>query len=146
VTDEMKPIVGDFFNKRLTRREVPKGAAIAGAVAGLPSLAAACGGASNHQSSASPTASVSPKTGGSLRVGLTGGSSADSLDALSPMTLVDDCRQLQLYDALVTCDTHAKIVPALVEEVTPDSDATVFGGASARANVHGHRNPSTCPG
>ena len=111
-------------DKRFTRREVLKGAAVAGAAVGLGPLLAACGGSP----SASPSASASavPKKGGVLRVGLTGGSSSDTLDPLFPVTQPDWARVLQVYEPLLAYDEQAKITPLLAEEMTSNADATVW--------------------
>ena len=81
--------VGEIYEvvneKRVTRRDVLKGAAAVGAVAAFGSVASACGSSSSSSSSASPAASSSaagtPKQGGALNVGIGGGSAKDTLDA-----------------------------------------------------------------
>ena len=41
---------------------------------------------------------ATPKRGGTLRAGLSGGSSSDTLDAHQPVSNLDNARVLQLYD------------------------------------------------
>src|SRR5215470_134320 len=80
----------------INRRAVLKGLAAAGALA-VPGLGiAACGGSSAPK----PLSSAAQvKKGGTLRVALTGGSSADSLDAQSAITTVDFARTTGQRDA-----------------------------------------------
>ena len=62
---EDRPFPLDILNTQLTRRDVLKGALVAGAGVSLAPLLAACGSSSSPSSSAS--ASSAPKQGGSLR-------------------------------------------------------------------------------
>jgi len=108
-------------NIEIDRRSVLKGLAAAGALA-VPGLGiAACGG-----SSAPKPVSSAPqvKKGGTLRVALTGGSSADSLDAQSAITTVDFARIFQLNEPLIGFGPDAHLVRILAEELTPSADAT----------------------
>jgi peptide/nickel transport system substrate-binding protein len=68
-------------------------------------------------------ASGSPRPGGSLRVGVVGGSAKDTLDAHNPVTHPDEARAIQLYDTLETYDTAHKLQMGLADTVTPSSDA-----------------------
>src|SRR5215472_9252882 len=105
----------------LDRRAVLKSLAAAGALA-VPGLGiAACGG-----SSAPKPVSSAPqvKKGGTLRVALTGGSSADTLDAQSAITTADFARIFQLNEPLIGFAPNAHLVPILAEELTPSADAT----------------------
>jgi len=108
-------------NIEIDRRAVLKSLAAAGALA-VPGLGiAACGG-----SSAPAPSSSAPqvKKGGTLRVALTGGSSADTLDAQSAITTVDFARIFQLNEPLIGFGPDAHLVRVLAEELTPSSDAT----------------------
>ena len=107
---------------RLSRRDALKMAAAGGGGLAVSSLLAACGGSSSSSPSASSTASAGkPKRGGTLRVGVLGGSSSDSLEADSPLTYLDNARVANLYDPLLTFDRDAKIEYDLAEEVTAAS-------------------------
>ncbi|MGN6172868.1 MAG: ABC transporter substrate-binding protein, partial [Streptosporangiaceae bacterium] len=105
----------------MDRRSVLKGLAATGALA-VPGLGlAACGGSSAPKPH-STAAQI--KKGGTLRVALTGGSSADSLDAQSAVTTADFARIFQLNEPLIGFGPDAHLVPILAEELTPSSDAT----------------------
>ena len=112
-----------FLENQCTRREVLKGAALAGAALGLGPLLSACGGGT-----ASPAGSISaagsPRSGGTLRAALIGGSSSDTLDALNPITVVDFQRIFQLNQGLVAYTPDAQLSYVLADEMTPNADAT----------------------
>jgi peptide/nickel transport system substrate-binding protein len=101
------------------RRQFLRGIAAAGALAGGGSLLAACGG-----SSASPTqhldqASRTLKRGGNLKLGLTGGSSSDTLDPHKSLTYIDTSRLQSLYQPLVQLDAQAQVEYVLAQSITP---------------------------
>jgi peptide/nickel transport system substrate-binding protein len=112
--------------KRVTRRDVLKGAAAVGAVAAFGSVASACG-SSSSESSASPSASAAsgPKKGGALRVGIGGGSAKDTLDAQISTTETQIDYQFLIYDSLMGWDPEHKIVMLLAEEYSPNADGSV---------------------
>jgi peptide/nickel transport system substrate-binding protein len=111
--------------KRVTRRDVLKGAAAVGAVAAFGSVASACG-SSSSESSASPSASAAgPKKGGALRVGVGGGSAKDTLDAQISTTETQIDYQFLIYDSLMGWDPEHKIVMLLAEEYSPNADGSV---------------------
>lgn len=85
----------------------------------------ACGSSSSPGTSTS-TPSSKPKRGGTLRAALIGGTSTDTLDANAPVETLDLCRISQLYNTMVALDANAKVQNVLVEEFTPNSDATVW--------------------
>jgi peptide/nickel transport system substrate-binding protein len=95
------------------RRRVLAGLAGVGVAAGAGSLLAACG-------SGSPASSA----GGNLQVGLTGGSSSDTLDPHKGVTDIDISRIQTLYEPLVTLDIQAQNVQYLLaEEITARSSS-----------------------
>jgi peptide/nickel transport system substrate-binding protein len=95
------------------------------AVAGVMLLAsAAC--SSGTAATDGAQAAGSPQAGGSLRVGIVGGSAKDSLDAHTPVTHPDEARVIQLYDTLATYDTDHQLEMALAEEITASEDATTW--------------------
>ncbi|CAG4901955.1 ABC transporter substrate-binding protein [Acidithrix sp. C25] len=59
-----------------------------------------------------------------MRVGATGGGSADSLDAQNGYTTIDGARIGQLYQALVSYNAKGELVYELAESITPDATAT----------------------
>jgi peptide/nickel transport system substrate-binding protein len=83
----------------------------------------ACG-SSSGPASTRPTSAAQPRRGGTLRAGLTGGSSSDTLDAIAPINNVDFARVLQLNEPLISFDAGCLPTYCLAEEMTPNSDAT----------------------
>lgn len=71
---------------------------------------------------------AAPRRGGELRVGLTGGSSADTLDAgLPTANYPDTIRVMALYNGLVRLSVDAqRVVFDLAEEVSASKDAKVW--------------------
>jgi peptide/nickel transport system substrate-binding protein len=65
-----------------------------------------------------------PRTGGQLRAGLTGGSTADTLSPLNPITNVDFSRINNLYEPLVGLTPAAQPVNVLAEEITQNATGT----------------------
>ncbi len=87
------------------------------ALAGLIALTAcAPGPTADGQSSAAGT-------GGTLRVGVVGGSTKDTLDAHVPVTHPDQARVIQLYATLVDYTPDHQIQMALAESLEPSDDA-----------------------
>ena len=93
------------------------------AALGAGSLLTACGGASSPATKPSAAAGK-PVRGGTLRVGLTGGASTDTLYPLAQVTPPDLARSPQLFNSLIEFDSDARLVLTLAEEMTPNSDAT----------------------
>ncbi|WP_396275980.1 ABC transporter substrate-binding protein [Glutamicibacter sp.] len=90
---------------------------------GLGLLLSACSSAGASVLEA-PTGA--PRRGGTLRVGLTGGGAADSLDPHSPVSTTDIARVVNLYESLLYRDENFELKPLLAVEVTPNADATVW--------------------
>jgi len=67
-----------------------------------------------------------PRKGGILRVGLTGGSSADTADAHSAVNNSDIARSVNLYDPLLMRDDEFVLKPRLASEFKPNHAATVW--------------------
>jgi peptide/nickel transport system substrate-binding protein len=112
----------------ITRRTFLDGAAKGGLALGAGSLIAACG--SSSPSSPGTTASTSttgaagtPKHGGTLTAGLTGGSSSDTLDPNSPVNNTDYARVANLYESLVWLNAAGTPVFRLAKEMTPNANA-----------------------
>ena len=99
------------------RRRVLAGLAGAGAAACAGSLLAGCGPSSP---AASADLGHSKRYGGNLRAGLTGGSSADTVDPHKAVTDLDISRVQTLYEPLVTLDIQARDVQYLLaQEIIP---------------------------
>ncbi len=65
-----------------------------------------------------------PKVGGTLRAGLTGGGSADTLNPFRAVTNTDFARVNNLFDPLVRYNTNAEPELWLAEEISPNKDFT----------------------
>ena len=117
--------IHEALNKEITRRDLLKGMGVVGSAVALGPLIAACGSSST---STSPSASVaaSPVKGGTLRLGVIGGSNRDVVDAQLAMTSPDNLRGVQLFDTLLKYDHAYKLQPALADEVTPDAKGVVW--------------------
>ena len=120
---EDRPFPLDVFDARYTRRDVLKGALILGGGVSLASMLTACGSSSPSSSS---SASNAPQQGGSLRVGIVGGSANETLDGQLATTEPEIAITFQLYDALLGWDQNYKLTNLLAEEVSPNADATVW--------------------
>jgi peptide/nickel transport system substrate-binding protein len=106
-----------------SRREFLK-AGLAGSLAvGAGGLLSACG-TGNTIKPFTTSKIGKPQTGGRLRAGLTGGSTADTLNPLNAITNVDFSRINNLYEPLVGLTPTAQPVNVLAEELTPNAKAT----------------------
>ncbi len=101
------------------RRQFLRGIAAAGALAGGGSLLAACGGSGSGPAQHLAQASRSLKRGGDLKLGLTGGSSSDTLDPHKSLTYIDTSRLQSLYQPLVQLNAQAHVEYVLAESITP---------------------------
>ncbi len=101
------------------RRQFLRGMAAAGAAAGAGGLLAACGGSSSGATQHLDQASRSLKRGGNLKLGLTGGSSSDTLDPHKSLTYIDTSRLQSLYQPLVQLDAQAQVEYVLAESISP---------------------------
>ena len=116
------PPEGDGL-RSLSRREFLGSLGAAGVALGAGSVLAACGGATSP--SVTTTSSTNtPKRGGTLRAGLSGGTSSDTLDGENQINNIDYARCAQLYDPLVGFDENARTKLVLAEEITPNATAT----------------------
>jgi peptide/nickel transport system substrate-binding protein len=106
------------------RRDFLKLAAGATGIALGGALLDAC--SSSASPSTSGTRTTAAKRGGTLRVGLTGGGSDDSLNPNLTITIPAFAGLAMLYDCLISLDDHMVPHYALATEVSPNSDATVW--------------------
>lgn len=90
------------------------------AVGGAVAVAAAAGLAPSRAMSQVSA----PKRGGDLRLGMTGGSSSDTVDASNTVTQLDEPRILALYEPLVSTDRHSVVRNVLAESLEPNATAT----------------------
>ena len=111
----------------INRRTFVGNAAKGGLALSAGGLLASCGSASSSSSKAASSAAVStPKHGGTLHAGLTGGSSSDTLDPNSQVNNTDYARVGNLCEGLVWVNANAEPYLRLAEEMTPNKDATVW--------------------
>ncbi|HET8979496.1 MAG TPA: ABC transporter substrate-binding protein [Solirubrobacteraceae bacterium] len=101
----------NFFSedaeRALTRRQVLRGAMTGGAMLSAGALIAACGGSSNGGNTAATSAPAgsgastgTPKAGGVISVGATGGGAKDTIDAHLPTADTDIMRCWNLYEPI----------------------------------------------
>jgi peptide/nickel transport system substrate-binding protein len=99
-------------------------AGLAGSLAiGASGLLDACGTGNTIKAFTTSTAGK-PRRGGQLRAGLSGGSTADTLDPLNAITNVDFSRIDNMYEPLIGLTPNAQPVFVLAEELTPNAKAT----------------------
>jgi peptide/nickel transport system substrate-binding protein len=132
-----------------TRRDALRAATAGGVLLGSSGLLAACGGGSSpantHTSTSVTPSGGTPKHGGSLRVGATGGSSLDTLDGQFASGRVDFIRCQSLYDSLVVYKDHLPgLNYRLAEEMIPSKDATSWT-VRLRPDVTFHNGKSLSP-
>ena len=100
------------------RRQFLRGIAAAGTMAGAGSLLGACGGSSSGNTKHLAQASRPLRRGGDLKLGLTGGSSSDTLDPHKSLTYIDTSRLQSLYQPLVQLNAQAQVEYVLAESIT----------------------------
>jgi peptide/nickel transport system substrate-binding protein len=105
----------------LGRRDFLRALATTGAVASAGGLLEACSGSSSLSAgkTTGPGTSGKPKPGGDLKVGLTGGSGADTLDPHKGLTYLDSARAQCLYQPLLQLNTAAQTELVLAEDISP---------------------------
>jgi peptide/nickel transport system substrate-binding protein len=102
------------------RRQFLRGLAATGALASAGGLLAACSsGSSSPAASSGPKAPTTRRTGGGLKVGLTGGSGSDTLDPHKGLTYLDSARAQSLYQPLLQLNAQAQTEFVLAEEISP---------------------------
>lgn len=107
--------VGQERGLRLGRRE-----ALQGFVAG--SVGLGTGLLTGRAEAAEPA----PKRGGDLRLGMTGGSTSDTIAADNTVTQLDNPRILMLYEPLVSVNRDAVVTNVLAESLEPDKAARLW--------------------
>jgi peptide/nickel transport system substrate-binding protein len=110
-----------------SRRDLLRFGAVSGAAVGAGALLSACGGSSSAGSApaAAPSAAVgTPKRGGTLRIGMSGGDTIDGINPLLPGLPTDYGRIPQIYEPLISWDDNLRPIPYLAESMTSNADAT----------------------
>jgi peptide/nickel transport system substrate-binding protein len=114
-----------FYERGTSRRRFIRDAVATGGVLAGSSLLAACGSSSSSSSgtasnAAAPATVGTPKMGGAMRLGVSGGSSKDTLDPHTWAQQIDGARVCQLYDFLAYRDPDYVLKPMLGVEFTPN--------------------------
>lgn len=114
-----------------SRRDMLRAGFFGGAAVGLGLLLDACGTGSGGGSTTSTSSSTSgsgsagtPKRGGTLRLGISGGDNIEAINPLLPGPVADYGRIPQIYEPLLAWDQNLQPSPNLAESVTPNADAT----------------------
>jgi peptide/nickel transport system substrate-binding protein len=131
---------GEQNREGLTRAELLQRAAAGSALFVGSSVLAACGGSSSSTSStqsAPPSSSV--KSGGTLRIGATGGGAKDVIDAHTATADTDIVRISSLYEPLAQPTADFKGVEmVLAESITPVNGNTGVWDIRVRPGVEFH--------
>jgi peptide/nickel transport system substrate-binding protein len=107
-----------------SRRRFLTTAALGLTAAGLAVPLSACAGSASKTSSNPSGSAGTPKRGGTLRFGGSGGASTDTLDAHNPLTNTDNARVPMLYDPLVRLNNAGLTEMVLATSITPNATAT----------------------
>jgi peptide/nickel transport system substrate-binding protein len=105
------------------RRQFLKTSALGVTLAGVGGTLAACGSSSGSQPSASGSGG-SPKHGGTLTLGSSGGGPSDTLDPQDWSNNTDQMRVNQLFDPLVWINNQGETELVLAESITPNANGT----------------------
>ena len=110
--------------RQLSRRNLLRLGGIAGSAAALGVPLASCS-SSSGTNSAKQSAS-SRRRGGTLRMGVLGGSSSDTVTASAAVGPPDFARLAALYNTLLGFDRTGNIIPVLAESVESNANASVY--------------------
>ncbi|MBS1893914.1 MAG: peptide ABC transporter substrate-binding protein [Actinobacteria bacterium] len=121
------PGPSDWYSD-LSRRHFLKLMAQSSAAVGGMAVLAGCGAAatSNGTSSSAGGGGGTPRKGGKLRIGMTGGGPSDTLDGQAGLLSPDFARASSLYNPLASWDVNAKATMILAESMEPDKTAKVW--------------------
>jgi len=122
------PTGSDRLEQGLTRRrllEVGAGGALA---IGTGSLLAACGASSPPGAKTTPTSAAggAPVRGGTLKLGMTTGGTAETVNPGNAATFTDNMRINQLFNFLFVINNHLQTVPSLATSAEPNRDASIW--------------------
>lgn len=123
---------------QLTRRQLVKGTLATGALVALAPVLQACGGSAQTTSGSSTAqGSPKPKTGGTLKVGLAGGSTNLVMDGQMPGGEISNAICLQLYEGLMRWNPNYELEYVVAEEMTHNQVGDVWK-AKIRPNLTWH--------
>lgn len=117
----------DFFETRITRRRLLRGAAATGLAFGAGGLLAACGG----DDDAAPTGTSGgtdggTRRGGRLRVAHVGAGKGESFNPARGSSFIDASRYFNVFDPLSRVGPDLEVQPGLAVEWNPNADSTVW--------------------
>ena len=110
----------------ISRRSILKVAGLGALLLPASSLLAACTSPGQSTATGTPIPSGTPKRGGVMRVGVTGGGPTDTLAPAAALTTPSYAAGALIFDALSGLDRNAQIELRLAQEITPNADATVW--------------------
>ena len=127
---------GHDAGQGISRRALLRGGAAAGVTLAAGGLLAACGGGGSDGGSTAASGTPAAGTGatsadevvkgGRLRIGIIGGGASETLDFNQALAEMDTARALNLFEGLTDFDADGKSYNVLAEELTPNSDASVW--------------------
>jgi peptide/nickel transport system substrate-binding protein len=126
-----------FLDRRVSRRDVLKGAALVIVGGTIGPVVAGCSSGSSTTTSSTVTGGITTtsvavgagaaKMGGHLRVAAGAGSAKEDLNIHAPaLTIPSMGMRFNLYDSLLEFDQAGVLGMALAEELSPNADGTVF--------------------
>jgi peptide/nickel transport system substrate-binding protein len=110
----------------VTRNEFLRAGGAGALALGAGTALAACGSSSSSSATATPSSTLTPKHGGTIKIGVLGGGSSDTLSPLNALNNADWARIYNLYDELVSFDSALVPQFRLAEDITSNADATVW--------------------
>lgn len=114
-------------SSQISRRSFLTASAIGAAAVASPGLLAACATPSQDDTASASASSEAPKSGGILRVGMTGGGSTEALDPYYQFLAPDLARCFALYSYIGEIDGQYRASPLLAESVeSADGSAKVW--------------------
>ncbi len=132
MSDELEKIRRIVVRERMSRRAFLRSVGVAGAGVAFGGLLSGCGDdtttttAGGATTTAGATTTIAPTKGGSLKVGIVGGSAKDTLDPGRSAFEPDNAFVTQLYDGLMGLSNEFQLENRLAEEVSPNADASVW--------------------
>jgi peptide/nickel transport system substrate-binding protein len=116
----------------ISRRTFLQAVAAGSGSLGLTGLLSACGSdaatpaTGDSSTNQSTVTTGSPRTGGTLRAGISGGSSSDTVNPLLVVSNADFARVNNLFDPLLRPGADGNVEFVLADEVTPNAEATAW--------------------